>query len=151
MKKPNIFLRALCGVFDAMIVMLPIQFVMMGVFKVSDKQAELLYEFLFTVYGALLSEYLGKTIGKYFGKLTVVGIGGEKPTLLYLALRELVKAMYIIPFVGWAVGAISCVMVIVRKDGRALHDFVGNTRVMYDWQKKRLDSDIQGKENEDDN
>lgn len=139
MKKPNLCLRILCGVLDAVIVMIPIQFVMMGIFKVSVGQAELLYKFLFAVYGTLMTEYFAGTAGKYLGKLAVRDISGSKAPILFVGLRELVKAMYLIPVIGWCTGLISVVMMIVRKDGRGLHDFAGNTRVVYQWQVKEAE------------
>ena len=53
MKKTVAALRILCALLDAVILMIPMQFVMIGIFRVSVPQAELLYKFLFAVYGAL--------------------------------------------------------------------------------------------------
>lgn len=133
-RKSDDLLRVLCGIVDFMIVMLPIQFVMMGVFQVSSSQADLLFKLLYAVYGALAAQYLGMTLGKYFGRLKVVDISGEKPAMLYMGLRELGKTMYFIPYAGWGIGMVSLVMMLVRKDGRTLHDLIGNTRVVYRWQ-----------------
>lgn len=134
MKKTSVALRILCGILDVLIVMIPIQFIMMGIFGVSTGQADLLYKFLFAVYGTLLTEYWGGTVGKYFGKICCVDINGGKVPILYMGLRELVKSMYLIPVIGWFAGGISVIMLIMRKDGRMLHDFVGNTKVVYKWQ-----------------
>lgn len=130
----NVLLRILCGAVDFLIILVPIQFIMMGVFGVSSGQADLLFKLLFAVYGALLTEYWGKTAGKYFGKLRVVDISGSKPSIFYVGLRELTKALYLIPYAGWLLLLVSLVMMCVRKDGRTLHDLVGNTRVVYVWQ-----------------
>lgn len=142
MKKPKIVLRILCGVLDGMIVMIPIQMVMLGIFGVSSRQADLLFQLLFAVYGTLLTEYWGQTAGKYFGRLCIQDAGGGKAPVLYVGIRELAKALYIIPVFGWTACAVSIVMMIVRKDGRTLHDFAGNTRVVYRF-------DVQGEKNED--
>lgn len=139
MKKPNVCLRLLCAVLDAVIVMLPIQFVMMGIFKVSVGQAELLYKFLFAVYGTLMTEYFVGTAGKYLGRLAVRDASGGKAPILFVGLRELVKAMYLIPVIGWGLCIISVVMMFVRKDGRGIHDIAGNTKVMYQWQVKEAE------------
>ena len=130
----NVLLRILCGLVDFLIIIVPIQFVMMGVFGVSSGQADLLFKLLFAVYGALLTEYWGKTAGKYFGKLRVVDVSGSKPSIFYVGLREPTKALYLIPYAGWLLLLVSLVMMCVRKDGRTLHDLVGNTRVVYVWQ-----------------
>ena len=120
MKKTVVVLRVLCTLLDAILIMIPLQFLMIGVFQVPAAQADLLYKFLFAVYGALFTVYLGGTPGKYLGKLCCV----------YTGLRELVKAMYFIPVIGWLAAAVSIVMMTVRKDGRTLHDLAGNTKVV---------------------
>lgn len=137
MKKNREIIRILCSVVDFLIIMVPIQFIMMGVFQVSVRQADLLFQLLFAVYGTLLTEYMGMTIGKYFGRLKVTDISGIKPAMLYVGLRELTKAIYFIPYIGWAIGFISIMMMLIREDGRTLHDFVGNTTVVYSWQIER--------------
>lgn len=138
MRKPNAVLRSLCGVLDGLIIMLPIQLIMLGIFGVSAGQADLLFKFLFAVYGALLTEYWGHTVGKYFGRLKCVDVSGAKAPMLYVGLRELVKSLYIVPVFGWIACAVSLIMMLTREDGRMLHDFAGNTRVVYqfDVQKK---------------
>ena len=130
MKKTVVLLRILCTFLDAILIMIPLQFLMMGVFRVPASQADLLYQFLFAVYGALFTEYIGGTPGKYLGKLCCVDVSGAKAPILYTGLRELVKSMYFIPVIGWLAAAVSIVMMTVRKDGRTLHDLAGNTKVI---------------------
>lgn len=130
MKKTIVFLRVFCGLLDAMIVMIPLQFIMIGVFRVSVAQADILYKFLFAVYGALFTEYMGSTPGKYLGRLCCEDVRGGKAPILYTGLRELVKSMYFIPVIGWSAAAVSLIMMAVRKDGRTLHDMAGNTRIV---------------------
>lgn len=101
MRKPGCVLRILCGLVDFLLIMIPIQFIMMGVFSVSLSQADLLFKLLFAVYGALLTEYMGMTAGKYFGKLRVADNRGGKAPILYVGLRELTKSLYLIPWLGW--------------------------------------------------
>ena len=62
--------------------------------------------------------------------------------MLYTGLRELVKAMYFIPVVGWGAAAVSLVMMVVRRDGRMLHDMVGNTSVVSQkaWEDEQRDN-----------
>lgn len=133
----NTLLRVLCGVVDFVIILVPIQFIMMGLFNVSMGQADLLFKLLFAVYGTLLTEYWGKTLGKYFGRLRVVDVSGQKPVMLYLGLRELSKSLYLVPYAGPVLLLISLFMMLTRKDGRALHDLVGNTQVVYAWQTEK--------------
>lgn len=133
-KASNVLLRILCAAVDFIIILVPVQFVMMGIFNVSTRQADLLFQLLFAVYGTLATEYFGKTLGKYLGRLRVVDTSGQKPVMLYLGLRELSKALYLVPYAGLVLLAVSGVMMAVRKDGRALHDLVGNTQVVFAWQ-----------------
>ncbi len=124
-------LRLLCAVIDFIIVMMPIQFVMMGIFGVSQSQADLLFKFLFAVYGALLLEYMGgRTIGKWAGQLVVVDNDSEADgkNMLYLGIRELSKSLYFIPYIGWAICLISIIMMFYN--GRSLHDVIGGTKVL---------------------
>ena len=131
MRKPGAVLRILCGGLDGLILMIPIQVVMLGIFGVSISQAELFFKFLFAVYGALLTEYWGQSVGQYFGRLVCVDVNGGKAPILYVGIRELVKALYIVPVIGWACCAVSIVMMVAGKDGRTLHDLAANTRVVY--------------------
>lgn len=133
-KASNVLLRILCAAVDFIIILVPVQFVMMGIFNVSTRQADLLFQLLFAVYGTLATEYFGKTLGKYLGRLRVVDTSGQKLVMLYLGLRELSKALYLVPYAGLVLLAVSGVMMAVRKDGRALHDLVGNTQVVFAWQ-----------------
>lgn len=136
MKKTVVALRLLGTLLDVILIMIPLQFLMMGVLQVPVSQADLLFQFLFAVYGALFTEYLGGTPGKYLGKLCCVDVSGTKAPILYTGLRELVKSMYLIPLIGWLAAVASMVMMIVRKDGRTLHDLVGNTKVICRSEKK---------------
>ncbi len=115
MRKPGCVLRILCGVVDFLLIMIPIQFIMMGVFSVSLRQADLLFKLLFAVYGALLTEYMGMTAGKYFGKLRVADNRGGKAPILYVGLRELTKSLYLIPWLGWGLALVSLAMMAVRR------------------------------------
>lgn len=133
-KASNVLLRVLCGAVDVIIILVPIQFIMMGVFNVSPGQADLLFKLLFAVYGALMTEYWGKTVGKFLGKLRVVDVNGGKPAILYSGLRELTKTLYLVPYVGLILLAVSLVMMCVTREGRTLHDLVGNTKVVFVWQ-----------------
>ena len=126
-------MRLLCALIDLLLLLVPVQLLMLGVLGVSAQQVDFLFRLLFAVYGVLMVEYCnGATIGKRFGKLRVVDRSGAKPTMLYVGLRELVRSMYLIPVAGWIVGAVSVVMMLVN--GRTLHDMVGNTQVIYEWE-----------------
>ncbi len=137
MRKSGAILRMLCGILDGLIIMIPIQMIMMGIFGASVRQAELFFQFLFAVYGTLFTEYWGQSLGKYFGRLKCVDANGGKAPILYVGIRELVKSLYIVPVFGWAACGVSIVMMFARKDGRTLHDLAGNTRVVYRFEMQR--------------
>lgn len=137
MKIRDSIIRILCFGIDYIIILIPIQFVMIGIFQVNVSQAELLYKFLFVAYGALFMEYNhGQTLGKLLGKVRVKDISGAKATLMHTGIRELTKAMYFIPVVGWILALVSLGMMLIRSDGRTLHDLSGNTKVIYVWQER---------------
>ena len=137
MRKSGAILRILCGILDGLIIMIPIQMIMMGIFEVSIRQAELFFQFLFAVYGTLFTEYWGQSLGKYFGRLKCADANGGKAPILYVGVRELVKSLYIVPVFGWAACGVSIVMMFVRKDGRTLHDLAGNTKVVSRFEMQR--------------
>lgn len=131
-------LRLLCGLIDYILLLLPVQFVMLAVMQQEPSQVDFLFRLLFAVYGVLMIEYCdGATIGKRLGRLMVVDRSGAKATMLYVGLRELVRAMYLIPYIGWLAGIVSIVMLLVK--GQTLHDMVGNTRVIYRWQYESME------------
>jgi len=133
-KKVNSIIRILCFIVDFIITAFPVIFIMLMYFKVSDNQAQLLFQLLFAVYGTLLMEYMkGATIGKYFGKIKVVTVEGTTPTLVEYGMRELVKTLYFVPFIGWALAFISIVMLFI-KDARTIHDYISKTKVIYIWE-----------------
>lgn len=127
--------RLLCALIDYLILMLPVQFVLLFWIKTNALSADFLFRLLFAVYGVLMIEYNnGATLGKMIGRLKVVDRAGGKPTVLYTGLRELIRAMYLIPIVGWAAGLVSTVMLFVK--GTTLHDMAGNSRVICRWEDK---------------
>lgn len=92
---------------------------------------------LWAVYGTLCCEITGgMTLGKYCGKMCVLDRDGTKPSIMYLGLRELTKAMYLQPLAGPVLMIVSLGMYLVR--GVTLHDLIGRTRVVYLGQAKRI-------------
>lgn len=135
MKKTNGLIRLLCAVIDAIIVSIPVLFVMIAVFRISDSQAELLLKLLLAVYGVLFMEYMnGATPAKRIGRIKVISISGTKPTLIEYGMRELVKSLYFVPWIGWLLCLVSIIMLFVGS-GRTIHDRVGGTKVIYVWDK----------------
>lgn len=141
-KKTSGLIRLLSAVIDLIIVSIPVIFVMMGIFQVTVSEAEFLLKILLAVYGVLFMEYMnGATPAKRLGKVKVISIDGTKPTLLEYGMREMVKSLYFVPWIGWLLCLISIVMLFAGS-GRTIHDFVGKTKVVYVWDKS-LESDNQ--------
>lgn len=141
MKKVSVAIRSLSFIIDYIIVIAPIQIIMVMYFGISESQAELLFKLLFAVYGALFMEYMkGATIGKRFGKILVMKGDGSKPSLFEYGMRELLKSLYFVPMFGWILALISLLMVIIG-DGKAIHDRVADTKVIYVWHKEEPKQD----------
>lgn len=145
MRKTNILLRILCGLIDLLVLLLPVQLVVLGVFGIEPIQANYLFLLLWAVYGTLCGEIAGgMTLGKYFGKMCVLDQDGTKPSLMYLGLRELTKAMYLQPLAGLVLMILSLGLYVFR--GTTLHDMIGHTQVVYLRQAKRIQKELREEE-----
>ena len=128
-------LRLLCALVDYLLLMLPVQLVLLYWIGADALSADFLFRLLFAVYGVLMVEYNnGATLGKKIGRLKVADRAGGKPPILYVGLRELIRAMYLIPVAGWIAGLVSVVMLFAA--GTTLHDMAGNTRVIFRWEEE---------------
>jgi len=135
MKKTSGLIRLLSAIIDLIVVSTPVIFVMIGIFRVSVSEAELLLKLLLAVYGVLFMEYMdGATPAKRIGKIKVISVDGTKPTLLEYGMREMVKSLYFVPWIGWLMCLISIAMLFIGS-GRTIHDLVGKTKVVYVWDK----------------
>lgn len=136
MRGKMLLLRILCGSIDVLLVMLPVQLLMMGVMAVDATTASYFFLILLAVYSAVCEDSLGgATLGKYFGKLCVADRDGGRAPMLYLGLREMVKATYFLPRFGWIIAAASLIFYLLK--GETLHDAAGRTRVITRWQRGR--------------
>ena len=142
MIKVNVIIRILSFMVDSILVSFPVILIMLMYFNISDNQAQFMFQLLFSVYGTFLMEYMnGATIGKYFGKIKVITVEGTKPTLVAYGMRELVKAIYFIPFIGWSLAVISSIM-LFRKDSMTIHDYIAKTRVIYKWDQVEIKDEL---------
>lgn len=117
-------------------------------------------------FGVFQYFFKGQTLGKKLFRFKVVSSNDKELTLVNYILRAVVLYNILIPIlelfvvsfwnvdtylpiyqnvnmVGYVIMYITIFMILVRKDGRGLHDFVANTKVLYDenqpswrpWQK----------------
>jgi len=127
-------LRLLSALVDFIIIMLPVQLIMLGVLGVDERSANFLFTMLFAIYGVVMISITehGQTVGKIISKTAVRDSTGIKAVLMYTGIRELTKLLYFIPLVGWGIGLISIVLMFIK--GKALHDYVADTRVFFLWE-----------------
>ena len=136
MRRVDGFIRIIAAFIDYIIVSLPVYIVMIEILKIPYSQGEVLLKLLLAVYGTLFMEYMnGATLGKSLGACRVRGREGNKPTLVELGMRELLKSFYFIPVIGWGLGIISAVQLFIG-EGLTLHDRIAGTRVVYAWVKE---------------
>lgn len=129
MKITLLIQRVMCQIIDTLIILIPVQFIIIGVFGVNQSQANFLFTILLAVYETIaISSFNGMTIGKYFGKLHVIDKDMAKPTMLYVGLRSLAKSMYYLPVIGAVVALVSLFVYIAK--GTTLHDIIGRTTVV---------------------
>ena len=127
-------LRILAVAVDFIILVFPVQLIMLGVIGASVFISNFLFTLLFAVYGVAMVSITtyGQTAGKMFSKTAVRDSTGTKAVLMYTGLRELTKILYFIPFIGWAVGVASIVVMFIT--GRAIHDYLSDTSVFFIWE-----------------
>ncbi|HIU04148.1 MAG TPA: RDD family protein [Candidatus Coprousia avicola] len=114
----------------------------------------LLFAFAYYI-GIPLFVWRGQTPGKRLCGIKIVRFDGAPVDFGHLALRQIVGVTIIegiianasaiwhqmltiatginfvhpLMYVGFAVTLVSCIMILVRKDHRCLHDFIGDTKV----------------------
>jgi len=127
-------LRLLSAAVDFIILMLPVQFILMGVIGATEREADFLFRMLLAVYGVVMisiTKY-GQTVGKMLSKTAVRDSTGIKAVLMYAGIRELTKLLYFVPFVGWGLAIVSIALMFIK--GRALHDYLSDTGVFFIWE-----------------
>jgi len=134
-------LRLLSALVDFIIIMLPVQLVLLGVIGATPREADFLFRLLFSVYGVVMISitFYGQTAGKMLSKTAVRDSSGKKAPLMFVGIRELTKLIYFVPLVGWALGIVSIVLMFIK--GRALHDYIADTSVLFLWELSEPDKD----------
>ena len=134
-------LRLLSASVDFIIIMLPVQLILLGVIGASDFHADFLFRLLFAVYGVVMISITnyGQTVGKMLSKTAARDSSGIKAGIVYVGMRELTKLIYFVPLVGWALGAVSILLMFLKD--RALHDYIADTKVFFLWEIPKEESD----------
>jgi len=131
-------LRLLCALVDWIIVMFACQIVLIGLFNVPMNigfTAQTFFMIVYCIYNGLFTRYMhGQTPGKAVGRLAVIDSEfppeeKQKPAMNDLILRESCKALFFFPIVGWLVGLVTIIILLLGYE--PLHDRVGKTTVIF--------------------
>ncbi|CAM3119022.1 RDD family protein [Lactiplantibacillus plajomi] len=122
-------LRVLAGLIDVIVVYVPVVVLSILFLRANFRTADILGQIGFVVYNVILiTSNQGQTLGKKIGREYVL-VNDELPNkALISGIREVTKAIYFLPFVGWIFGLIS--ILICSFTGRMLHDYLGNSTVV---------------------
>ena len=103
----------------------------MTLLGVQETSRDLLAQVLYILYGVIFSSsFSGKTVGRFFGHLH---LNYYRPDQSFLCLisREVSKMLYFLPtWIGWFFIVVT--LVVFFKQGRYLHDIIGQTSVKVD-------------------
>ncbi|AVI93552.1 RDD family protein [Oenococcus oeni] len=129
-------IRILASMIDLIVAYLPFQILCFFIFKDQLLLAIFFGQLLFVSYNAVLvSMKNGRTIGKYFAKIRVVNDNSEKNSAK--ALREFCKLLYFVAF-PFGLFFLLVSIFLLLTTGRALHDFLGQSRIVSDAEYKRI-------------
>lgn len=132
--KGKLLLRLLAGTIDLMLIFFPC-YMVFTVLGVEGLLFQLLPQLLFAVYNVVaITSFEGKTVGKYFARLSVCT---EEGSALHLGIREAAKLLYFLPQIGIVFAIISSLIVVLFK--KSLHDWIGSSRVLLDVERKQLE------------
>ncbi|MBO0470141.1 RDD family protein [Enterococcus sp. DIV0242_7C1] len=117
--------RILAALIDLIVVYIPVYF-MVAVMVKGFFTPGILSAALFVIYNVLaIHSFQGQTIGKYFAKIEVKDVGRS---IMDDSIREAVKILYFLPFVGFVTGLLSLGCYLIS--GRFLHDVIGKSEVV---------------------
>ncbi|MGX7148413.1 RDD family protein [Enterococcus ureasiticus] len=132
--RSKMILRGLAGVIDLLLIILP-SYMVLTVLEVNGVVYNLLPQLLFAVYSVVsITSFHGKTIGKYFARLSVYTEDGGA---LHLGIREVAKLLYFLPNIGIFFIGISFITSLIF--GRTIHDWIGKSQVLLDNEKLKLE------------
>jgi uncharacterized RDD family membrane protein YckC len=124
------WIRFVASFLDTVIVMVPLTFVsylITGAWEgnIFTSVASLLYYLILPVI------WFGYTAGKRIVGIRIAKVNGEKVGFGTMLMRVIVASLIYIVTLGIA-GIVSAFMIGLRKDKRAIHDFVAGTYVTYE-------------------
>ncbi|WP_318764758.1 RDD family protein [Lactiplantibacillus carotarum] len=122
-------LRVLAGLIDVIVVYVPVVVLAILFLHANFRTADILGQLGFVIYNIILiTSNQGQTLGKKIGREYVL-VNDEMPNKALIAgIREVTKAIYFLPFVGWLFGLIS--IILCAFTGRMIHDYFGNSTVV---------------------
>jgi hypothetical protein len=119
-------LRVLANAIDVIIVFIP-SYMLLTMMSVEGKIFNLLPQLFFVIYNVIMtSSFNGKTVGKYFSRLSV---HTEDEGALQLGVRETAKLLYFVPLISPL--AILFTIPLFLFTGKFLHDWIGSSQVVF--------------------
>ncbi|SEK55891.1 RDD family protein [Carnobacterium iners] len=132
--KGKLVLRILAILIDGMLIYLP-SHMLLTILGFEGFLLKILPQFLFVVYNTVsLSSFEGKTIGKYFSRLTVYT---EEPGMIHVGLREASKLLYFLPNIGILFLFLSGLSLLIFK--LTLHDLISQSQVLLDVEREIME------------
>lgn len=130
--KAGFLLRVLAGILDSIIVFTPITLIvlfMTGDFSLKWTQG-VIFNILYLIYLTFLpTVWKGYIIGKRIVNIRIEKLNGESLKILDMIKREII-GKFVLGYVTFGLTTIvSALMVLLRKDKRAIHDFLAGTQV----------------------
>lgn len=134
--KEKFLLRGLATTIDFFLIFLP-SYMLLTVMEISGFLFMVLPQLLFVVYNIVsITSFNGKTIGKYFSRLSVYT---EDEGALHLGIREVAKLLYFLPNIGILFLLASTILGLVFN--QPLHDWIGKSQVLLDKERKQLEKE----------
>lgn len=129
-KPAGFWIRFAASILDTIIVMVPLAII--SYFITGDWEGDISTSIASFLYYLILPVvWVGYTIGKRIVGIRIVKVNGEKVGFGTTLMRYVVASLIYIVTIGVGV-IVSLFMIGLRKDKRAIHDFVAGTYVTYE-------------------
>ncbi|XQY92201.1 RDD family protein [Metabacillus sp. HB246100] len=130
--KGGFFIRVLAAILDTLLIMIPIA--MITYFITGDVSLKWTQGVFFTIVYFIYLTVLpivwkGYVIGKRIVNIPIEKLNGDRLKMSDMILREVV-GKFVLGYVTFGIATVvSGLMVLLRKDKRAIHDFIAGTQV----------------------